>query len=796
MTDVLPPADNASTVPPSHMWLSQTSLLFSTALALLTGVFAWHGSVIVTSYVDGDGLLAAVRRMRQCSRWWLRHNATLQKQGRAIIVKRKNMNAPASGGTATSSGTTESKAAKALSPSAQLWREFRSARMDLILPATLLSVTFVAAKVVVSPTLTGEMVDLASFAQRASLAGRGMNETGGVADREALEAEFWVSLWPTLHKWLMVFLVRWACLVVSVGLETVASQNLRKDLGVRMFQAIMEQDTAFFDRNKSGELASRLRTDTTAVSEALVHTVTRLLKSLLRVFVSGGAMVLYHPRMALIVALTAPAEVYLGKKMGEHAHRLAAVHAKKTAETSALATEVIANNRTVKSLAAEKYEIALYSKRLTEIVSILRLGLAVKLTFKFGHRLLQYLQAFSTHAFGLYFVFVGDITAGQFIGFKSFHGTLKEGVQDLLDWHHTWQQTLSHAGRYYELVERMPSIQMGRGVRPDSDHSSVTDSASDAGAAARVGSGVLEMRDVWYRYDAMARSERAAEARSMDCDIGETENESSGETLAVSAGAGFAGDDAADPDRWDVRGVSLTLRPGRLVAIVGPSGAGKSTISALLSRLYDPQRGTIEYEGRDIRQLDVEWFRSQVGVVEQMPSLFDRSVADNIAYALGATQLPAHDGDGKGPRDPVPRERIIRAAKQAHAHKFISQLPDGYDTLIGERGVTISGGERQRIAIARALVRDPPVLVLDEASSSLDTASEAAVQASLQESTATRATCVVAHRLSTVRDADEILVVDGGEVVQRGTHTGLLKDADGLYAKLCAHQLRGAEAEH
>ncbi len=248
-----------------------------------------------------------------------------------------------------------------------------------------------------------------------------------------------------------------------------------------------------------------------------------------------------------------------------------------------------------------------------------------------------------------------------------------------------------------------------------------------------------------------------------------------GRTLeAVRGEVRLRGVDFSYPARGDVqvlRQLDLTLSPGETVALVGPSGGGKSTVAALLSRFYDPCAGTLELDGEPFLELDPSWLRQQVGVVSQEPVLFATSVRDNIRYG----------------RPEASDEEVEVAARAANAHAFISAFPEGYDTLVGERGVRLSGGQKQRVAIARALVKDPRILVLDEATSALDAESEHLVQEALDRLMLGRSTLVIAHRLSTVKDADRVLVLDGGSVVERGTHAELVQ-SEGLYRQLVERQ--------
>lgn len=228
----------------------------------------------------------------------------------------------------------------------------------------------------------------------------------------------------------------------------------------------------------------------------------------------------------------------------------------------------------------------------------------------------------------------------------------------------------------------------------------------------------------------------------------------------------------ARPEVEVLRGIDLTIAAGEQVALVGPSGAGKSTIAGLLARLYDPEQGSVRLDGHDVRELLPSWLRKQVGVVSQEPILFSTSIADNVRY---------------GRADATPSE-IEEACRAANADEFIRRFPQGYETPVGERGAQLSGGQKQRIAIARALLKNPPVLILDEATSALDAESEHLVKDALDRLAEGRTVLVIAHRLSTVRDADRVVVLDGGVVVESGKHDELLMQG-GLYKRLVERQL-------
>jgi len=226
-----------------------------------------------------------------------------------------------------------------------------------------------------------------------------------------------------------------------------------------------------------------------------------------------------------------------------------------------------------------------------------------------------------------------------------------------------------------------------------------------------------------------------------------------------------------------VRDVSLSVSAGSTVGLAGPTGAGKSTLLKLVPRFHDADSGTVRVDGRDVREYDLQALREHVAVVEQQPYLFSGTVAENIAYG----DREVLDGEQDG--DPAARERVERAARAAEAHAFVADLPEGYETQIGERGIKLSGGQRQRVAIARALLNDPEIIVFDEATSDVDTETERRIQESIERLVEDRTAFVIAHRLSTIRDADRIVVMDDGEIAERGSHAELLS-AGGDYADL------------
>jgi subfamily B ATP-binding cassette protein MsbA len=495
--------------------------------------------------------------------------------------------------------------------------------------------------------------------------------------------------------------------------------DLRNDL----YNTLLRRSTAFFQRHSTGMLISTLINDIERVQAAMSTVLSDFLQQVFTLLFMIGTVIVMGGKMAWVLLLFLPVIISSARRIGGSVRRRTRRGQDKLAEIQTIVVETITGNSIVKAFGMELWEMTRFRRAADRLLTANMRSVAVQ---SISSPLMDALGAVVIAALlflGRQRIVHGNWTLGVFVTFLAAVIMLYDPVRKMPVYYNSFQQAAGASEEIFKFLDAQDEVRERKGA-----------------VKLKGFTGSIEFKDVHFSYD---------------------------KELPTSTGL----------DRHEaLRGVSLTVRRGEVVALVGPSGAGKSTLMNLLPRFYDVSEGAILIDGHDVRDLTIASLRKQIGKVTQETVLFNDTVRNNIAYG----------------QPDVPMERIEGAAKAARAHEFIMRLPEGYDTQIGERGTRLSGGERQRLAIARALVKDAPILVLDEATSALDTESEAQVQEALATLMSERTVLVIAHRLSTVRRADRIAVMEHGRITDLGTHQELLARG-GTYSRL--YQLQFGEDE-
>jgi len=533
--------------------------------------------------------------------------------------------------------------------------------------------------------------------------------------------------------------------LVSTGLDVaqrywsaLVGEGLIFDLRSALFDHVQRMPLAFFTRTQTGALISRMNNDVIGAQRALTGTLGQVVYNVLTVVATVAAMLVLDWQLAVLALAILPLFIIPAKRVGARLQDITREGMEVNAAMNATMTERfnVSGAMLVKLFGradTERHEFGAKAGRVRDI------GVRSAMYSRFFFAALGLVAAVGAalvYWVGAQQVISGTIELGVLVAMAAYVTRIYGPLTNLTNARVDVLLAFVSFERVFELLDTPRLIDDAPGA---------IDLVDPVGR--------VELDDVWFRYPAAA-------------DVSLSSLEGDGVT-------GLALDER--PSDVILQGITASLEPGTTVALVGPSGAGKSTLASLVPRLYDVTAGAVRIDGHDVRTLTQESLRAAIGVVSQDPHLFHASIGENLRYA----------------RPEATDDELVAACRAAQIHDVIAQLPDGYATVVGERGYRLSGGEKQRVAIARVLLKDPAVVILDEATSHLDAENEVAVQQALATALAGRTALVIAHRLSTVQDADEILVLDEGRIVQRGTHAKLLATG-GLYADLYRTLVREA----
>ena len=500
------------------------------------------------------------------------------------------------------------------------------------------------------------------------------------------------------------------------------------DLRERLYAHLQQLELGFFDHQQTGQLMSRATVDLQAVRFFLGYGLVFILQSALTIVLAGIAMVVINPKLGLISLVPVPFVVVISQRYGRSARPAIQEVQQRIAELTADAEENISGVRVVKSFAREPLQLRRFEGAVGRVFD--QAMVATRLEAKYNPMIgfLPQLGLAAVLLIGGLAVIHGHLSLGQFTAFYFYLAMLIGPMRSLGVTLGLAQRATASGARIFQVLDREPRL-----LEPP--HA----------PELPPGDGHIHLEGVSLRYDTPR-----------------------GELSGAGSMNGRVRDDRSQALRGAVlEDVDLDIPAGRTVALVGATGSGKTSLVALFSRLYDATSGHVYLDGADVRTVSLGSLRRAVAVVSDDPFLFSATVAENIAYG----------------RPQASEAEIEQAARQAQAYEFVQRLPDGFQTRVGERGLTLSGGQRQRLAIARALLTNPRVLILDDATSSVDSSTERSIKLALAAAMRGRTTLIIAHRLSTIALADEIVVLDHGRIAARGSHEELLEVSE-LYAEI------------
>jgi ATP-binding cassette subfamily B protein/subfamily B ATP-binding cassette protein MsbA len=514
-----------------------------------------------------------------------------------------------------------------------------------------------------------------------------------------------------------------------------------------IFDTLQRLSLRFFDRQPAGDLMSRLTNDTDVLNQLFGQGIVQVLGSLFGLIGILAAMLILDWRLALASFIVIPLILLVTNLFARMSRRAFRRTRESLGDVSAEIQEEIAGVKVAQAFTRTGVNQERFARRNAANRDANVSATAITSAFTPTIDVLSTVATAIVVAFGGYLVVQGTATVGVVFAFLTYVQQFFRPIQALSGFYTTAQASLAASERIFDLIDTPPDLA----------------DAPDAPAMPPI-TGRVEFDHVSFSYGARQSNVEGSMVQ-VDGSLQSARSNGSPSTFNIPPETSNAS--------YQLRDVTFTAEPGQTVALVGPTGAGKTTLVNMIGRFYDVSDGAVRIDGIDVRSVTRASLRAQMGIVLQDSFLFAGSIADNIRYG----RLDASDAE------------VEAAARAANAHEFISRLPDGYATNLGERGGMLSQGQRQLIGIARAILADPRILILDEATSSVDTRTEALIQAALKTLLQGRTSFVIAHRLSTVRDADLVLVLQHGEIAERGAHDELLA-RDGLYAELYRRQFR------